>query len=201
MSTTFQRLTAAAAVTAALGATAMPASADVVLTFSKIFDIDSSITYTGTDLGDITVTPQGGKLVIKLGAIGVTGGGLFNLDPSINARQSITFNFEGDVALKYWDLDDYFAPDHHDTNESFALTVTPSVGAAALLTPGLHTHSLGTDPVGKSFTFGWTHDNYMIDTLVFDSATVVSQVPEPGTYALLLAGLAVAGLLVVRRRA
>ncbi len=180
----FKRSAMAAALAVACAASAQAAT--TTLTFSELIGVHSSLNYSGTAGGSLTVAPSSGSLVILAGELGTAK--WTNWDPRIGSGESITFTFQNDVKLSYWDLDDLFL----STNK-FSLKVDG--GAAQTLS--LFSH--GTTPalVGKSFTFGYKGDSYFIDTLKFSSVTPA--VPEPAAGALILSGLAVAGVIARRR--
>ncbi|MFZ5527502.1 MAG: PEP-CTERM sorting domain-containing protein [Pseudomonadota bacterium] len=181
------------AIRAVVAATALAASAvsaqaaTTTLTFSELIDVESSLHYSGTAGGDLTVTSNKGSLTIVLGELGVATWN--NLDPRINGGETITFSFTDEVKLIGWDMDDL----NHKGSNNFGLKVdTGAVGTYSL-------DSIAPTPVlsGKSFTFSYKGDAYFIDTLKFASVTPV---PEASSVAMTLAGLGVVGFIAARRR-
>ncbi|WP_159098817.1 PEP-CTERM sorting domain-containing protein [Aquabacterium olei] len=156
------------------------------LTFSNLLDKKTTYVYKDTDAGgDATVTADSGKLVVVGGELGVATGGLLGvLDPRLGKGESITVSFAKTVSLLYWDMDDLPLG-----SNKFSLSVD---GATPLLY-SLDSHTTAPLLTGKSFKFGYAGDAYFIDSLKF-----VCEVPEPETYALMVAGLLTAG--VMRRR-
>lgn len=177
---------AVVAATALAAAAVSAQAATTTLTFSEIVGVHSSLEYSGTAGGDLTVTSNKGSLTIVLGELGVATWS--NWDPRINSGETITFSFTDTVKLSYWDLDDFFL----STNK-FSLKVDG--GTPVTLSTFSHT----TSPVltGKTFTFGYKGDAYVIDTLKFSSVTPV---PEASSVAMTLAGLGVVGFIAARRR-
>ncbi|HQM87597.1 MAG TPA: PEPxxWA-CTERM sorting domain-containing protein, partial [Methylotenera sp.] len=55
--------------------------------------------------------------------------------------------------------------------------------------------------IAKSVNFGGTANRVGFDNITFGSSTPVTSVPEPETYAMLLAGLGLIGFSVRRRKA
>lgn len=177
-------LAASTLLLSALGAQA----ATTTLTFSELVDLETSLEYSNTVGGDLTVTADGGKLVIVAGELGVLK--KHSIDARINGGESITFSFDDVVQLSYWDMDDL----NLLGSNKFSL----SVDGGSATKYSLDSHGPGSLLTGTTFTFGYKGDAYFIDTLKFSS---VPAVPEPGSVALVLAGLGIAGLVAHRRRA
>lgn len=84
------------------------------------------------------------------------------------------------------------------TGIALASTNLPANASAGCVDTAFCNFDIGTvvfDGIGQSVSFGGGSPN-----VLFDDITVTA-VPEPGTYAMLLAGLAAIGLLARRRRA
>lgn len=166
-------------------------AATTTLTFSQLIDFTSSLSYNNTVGGDLTVTANGGKLVIIGGELGVARLKLFDLDPRLGKNESITFSFEDAVSLSFWDMDDL----NLGGSNKFGL----AVDGGAIKKFSLDSKNPGALTLtGNSFTFSYAKDSYFIDTLKFSSVTPA--VPEPATTAMVLAGLGVAGLIARRRK-
>lgn len=158
---------------------------ETVLTFSKLSGKYSTIHYDNTEAGgDLDITATGGKLVAALGNLGVYDKTVKHDEITIDKNQAITFTFEKVVGLAGWDMSDLWGG-----IDKFSLSVDGGVATKF----SLNSHGPSSALIGKSFTFGYAGDDYMIDTLKF-----VCEVPEPETYALMIAGLLTAG--VMRRR-
>ena len=157
----------------------------------------SDLVYQDTVGGKLTVSAGDKSLSFSLlGELGVSSNNslLGAIDLSLGKDEQITFSFEKDVSLLYWDLDDFnltiLLPEGSD---KFSLSVD---GKAAQVL-GLGSHQPGAPLVGKTFTFGYTGDNYFIDTVKFG----VTAVPETGTLAQLGLGLGrMGGLFALRGR-
>jgi hypothetical protein len=182
----FKRGALAAAL--ALASVASAQAATTVLTFSHLLDYEPSFTYNNTVGGKLKVTATGGKLAIVGGELGVADLKHFDLDPRLGKQETITFSFDKAVNLIAWDLDDL---------PFFSNEFSIKVDSNAAQTFSLDSFSPGSTSLqGKTFTFGYKGDSYFIDTLKFSSVTAV---PEPAAGALILSGLAVAGLIARRR--
>lgn len=177
---------AVVAATALTAAAVSAQAATTTLTFSELVGVHSSLTYSGTVGGNLTVTSNKGSLTIVLGELGVATWN--NWDPRINGGETITFSFAQDVKLSYWDLDDL----PFGSNQ-FGLKVDGGPNK----TYSLDSHGSSTTLIGKTFTFGYKGDSYFIDTLKFSSVTPV---PEASSVAMTLAGLGVVGFIAARRR-
>lgn len=174
-----------------LASVASAQAATTTLTFSQLIDFSSSLSYDNTVGGDLTVTADGGKLVIIGGELGVAKLKLFDLDPRLGKNESITFSFQDAVSLSFWDMDDL----NLDGSNKFGL----SVDGSAIQQFSLDSKNPGALTLtGNTFTFSYAKDSYFIDTLKFSSVTPA--VPEPTTAALVLAGLSVAGVIARRRK-
>ena len=173
---------------ASLAALALPAQATTTttLTFTEIIDAATTLNYSGTAGGNLTVSSTGGKLVIVLGELGVAK--LANVDTRLGSGETITFSFAQAVSLSYWDLDDL----PFGSNQ-FGLSVDGGTPASY----SLASHGSATPLIGNTFTFSYTGDSYFIDTLKFSSVTAV---PEASSTAMVLAGLGVVGFIAGRRR-
>lgn len=182
---------AMALVVAAMAAQATPRSdAQTTLSFSGLLGLSTGLHLTNTVGGDASVTPLGGRYLVNvLGELGVSNSLLG--DWRINRHEAVLFSFARPVSLSWWDLDDL----PRGSNQ-FLL----AVDGAAPQTLSLHQHQLPSRQplVGQTFAFGWSGDAYLIDSLTFTRApavgTVVTAVPEPGTYALMAACLGVISL-------
>jgi hypothetical protein len=178
---------AVVAATALAAAAVSAQAATTTLTFSELIDVESSLHYSGTAGGDLTVTSNKGSLTIVLGELGVATWN--NWDPRINGGETITFSFTQDVKLTYWDMDDL----NLLGSNNFGL----KVDAGPNKTYSLDSHAPSTTLSGKTFTFSYKGDAYFIDELVFASVTPV---PEASSVAMTLAGLGVVGFIAARRR-
>lgn len=164
-----------------------PADCETTLNFSKLIAVRSKLEYSDVvGGGDLVITPNKGKLAIVLGELGVASGKFpSNLDVRLGSGEAINFLFQNDVTLKGWDLDDL----PFGTNK-FSLSVDG--GAAQLFSLDSHTADPGALLSGKSFTFGYSGDSYLIDSVKFICLDVpIGPVPEPQGVALSLAGLLV----------
>lgn len=178
---------AVVAATALAAAAVSAQAATTTLTFSELIGVHSSLEYSGTAGGDLTVTSNKGSLTIVLGELGVATWS--NWDPRLNAGETITFSFSQAVSLSYWDLDDGSL----SNSNKFKLSVDG--GAAQQFS--LNSHGSASTLVGTSFTFAYGNQKYFIDTLKFSSVTPV---PEASSVAMTLAGLGVVGFIAARRR-
>ena len=178
------RALVAAAALASITASAQATT--TTLTFSELVGVHSSLTYSGTVGGNLTVTSNTGSLSIVLGELGVATWS--NWDSRINGGETITFNFSQAVNLSGWDLDDGSI----NPNNKFGL----SVNGGATQQLSLNSYG-GAGLIGTKFTFSYVNKNYFIDTLKFSS---VSAVPEASSVAMALAGLGVVGFISARRR-
>lgn len=179
----------ALAVAAAIAALAVPAQASTTtLTFSELVGIHSTLNYTGTAGGNLTVSSNKGKLVIVLGELGVAT--LTNWDPRLGPSETITFSFSQAVNLSYWDMDDL----NLAGSNQFGLRVDGGANKSY----SLDSHGPASTLTGQTFTFAYKGDAYFIDTLKFSS---VSPVPEPAAWALAVAGMGVVAGLQRRRAA
>lgn len=172
-----------------------PDACETTLDFSKLLSVKSQLEYSDVvGGGDLTVTANHGKLVIVLGELGVSSGGLLSsLDPRIGSGEAIKFSFENDVELKGWDMDDL----NLAGSNKFSLSVDG--GAAQLFS--LDSHASMAALNGKTFTFGYSGDSYFIDSLKFACIDVpVGTVPEPESLGLTLAGLFTVAAISRRRR-
>ncbi len=183
----FKRTAVVAAL--ALTATVSAQAATTTLTFSEVVGVHTTLNYSGTAGGQLTVTPSSGSLVILAGELGVAQWN--NWDSRIGAGESITFTFQNAVQLIGWDMDDL------NLGGSNQFKVKVGGGATHQFSLDSHSATPGT-LVGKTFAFGYSGDRYYIDTLKFASVTAV---PEPSGVAMLVAGLGVAGLVARRRKA
>ena len=177
----------AAVAAAAIAATASAQAATTTLTFSELVGVHSSLTYSGTVGGNLTVTSNKGSLTVVLGELGVAT--WTNWDPGLGAGETITFSFAQDVKLSHWNLDDL----NLLGSNQFGL----KVDGGANKSYSLDSHSSATALIGKTFTFAYKGDAYFIDTLKFSSVTAV---PEASSVAMTLAGLGVVGFMAARRR-
>lgn len=175
-----------------LGSCMSAQASTTTLTFAELIGVHSTLNYTGTAGGALTVTPSSGSLVIVAGELGVAKWS--NWDPRIGAGETITFSFQNDVELTGWDLDDL----NLGGSNKFKLKI--GTGPTHVMSLDSHHGAAGT-LVGKTFSFGYSGDAYFIDTLRFSSLAPTPAVPEPSGLALVIAGLGVAGVIARRRRA
>ena len=166
-----------------------PCEETTKLTFTKLLDAETKIERENTVGGDLTITANGGKLVVIGGELGVSSK-KSPLDVRIGSGETVIFTFEEAVELTKWDLDDLWGG-----SNKFTLSVDG--GAAAQFS--LDSNGPSTDLIGKVFTFGYKNDSYFIDSLTFKG--YCPPVPEPETYGLALAGLLVAGVALRRKGA
>lgn len=181
----------ALAATMALACAASAQAATTTLTFSHLLDYESTLHYSNTVGGNLTVSATGGKLVIIGGELGVADLKHLDFDPRLGNHETVTFSFDKAVKLIAWDLDDL----NWKGSNNFGL----AVNGGAKQTFSLDSETPGSvSLVGKTFTFAYKGDSYFIDKLKFSSVTAV---PEPAAGALLLAGVGVVGLIARRRKA
>jgi hypothetical protein len=204
---------------AALISAATFGSASAAVVFSDNFDsysgLVNNVTYgtiTGGTLGswavqgsvDVVVTPN-------YGGIGLTGlsldnsgtpGAIDGISTTINTLVGRTYTLAFDYSRNSSgsNLDSETALTFGGYSQTISLSGYPTSGSGITFTPvsiagtGSAITLSFLSPVSPNFSYGITLDNVVVNE------TITAAIPEPGEWAMMLAGLAAVGAIARRRR-
>jgi hypothetical protein len=115
----------------------------------------------------------------------------------INKGDTLTLSFANAVKIvgfHFWDKDHQ----SNDLNNGDTFSLSVNGGAAQTLSlSNFPWYGASSTLVGNSFTFGFTNEDYYLGAI---KVSAVPAVPEPQTYALMLAGLGAVMFMARRRR-
>jgi hypothetical protein len=204
---------------AALISAATFGSASAATVFSDNFDSYTGVltnptygTQTGGTLGLWTV--QGSVDVIvapNWGGIGFSGlsldnsgtpGAIDGISTTINTLVGRTYTLAFDYSRNYWggNADSVTALTFGGYTQTIALSGAQSNGIGTVFTPvsiagtGSAITLSFLSPVSPNFSYGITLDNVVV------TDAITAAIPEPGEWAMMLAGLAAVGAIARRRR-
>lgn len=173
------------------------------MSFSTL--IGGALTVTASDDGNKAVNSTNGIVYQDLsptyGGLGVMSrndstGALAGGD-EINLGDTLTLSFANTVKIvgfHFWDKNHQ----SYDLNSGDTFSLSINGGAAQTLSlSNFPWYGAGSTLVGNSFTFGFTNEDYYVGAI---KMAAVPAVPEPQTYALMLAGLGAVAFVARRRR-
>jgi len=172
------------------------------MTFSTL--IGGALTVEASDDGNGRVNTTNGIVIQDLapnyGGLGVisrNGQGLLTGGDEINYGDTLTLTFANTVKIvgfHFWDKDHSGA----DLNwgDKFGLKIDAGATQAVNLTH-FPWYGAGSTLIGNTFTFNYNNEDYYLGAI---KIAAVTPVPEPQTYALMLAGLGAVGFAARRRR-
>ena len=166
--------------------------------------IGGALSVTATDDGNGAINTTNGIVYQDIspdyGGLGVVSqnanGGLTGGD-EINNGDTLTLSFANRVKIvgfHFWDKDHQA----YDLNsgDQFGLSIDGGATQFKSLS-NFPWYGAGSTLVGNSFTFSYKNEDYYLGAI---KIAAVPAVPEPQTYALMLAGMAAVGFMARRRR-
>ena len=131
-----------------------------------------------------------------LGVIGLRSGSLVGAD-DINAGDKLTLSFANKVQVvgfHFWDKD--HSNSDLNTGDKFGLSIDGGATKFYDL-KNFPWYGANSTLVGSTFTFSYKNEDYYLGAIKIASVTAV---PEPESYALMLAGLLAGGFMLSRRK-
>jgi hypothetical protein len=204
---------------AALISAATFGSASAATVFSDNFDAYSGLvtngtygTITGGTLGawavqgsvDVVVAPNWGGIGFSGLSLDNSGtpGAIDGISTTINTLLGNTYTLAFDYSRNYWgnNADSITALTFGGYTQNIALSGAQTSGSGIAFSPvsiagtgGAITLSF-LSPISPNFSYGITLDNVLV------TETITAAIPEPGEWAMMLAGLAAVGAIARRRR-
>lgn len=173
------------------------------MTFSTL--LGGMLTVDATDDGNGQSNSTNGIVMQDLtpdyGGLGVlsrSGQGLLTGGDEINLGDTLTLTFANTVKIvgfHFWDKDHSGAD--LNAGDKFGLSINGGATQSINLTH-FPWYGAGSALIGNSFTFKYDNEDYYLGAV---KIAAVTPVPEPQTYALMLAGLGAIGFVARRRRA
>ena len=137
-----------------------------------------------------------------LGVLSIKSSGAVTGLDDINSGDRLTLTFTNKVRIvgfHFWDKDhnSNAGADDLNTGDKFGLSVDGGTTKQLGFGNNFPWYGAGSMLVGKSFSFSYVNEDYYLGAI---KIAQVAEVPEPGTYGLLLAGLVGVGFVARRRR-